>query len=186
MVAEALRSVARQALALAADEGLPGEHHFYVSFRTLADGVRVPGFVRDQYPDEMTVVLQNQFWDLEVDDEAFSVSLTFNGARQRIVVPFAALTAFADPSAQLGLRFEPKSADEFSADEFSPSGDDAEGGESESVSPFGGGATVAAIPSASGGGDSAVGGSPGEGAEVVHLDRFRRKNDPPSSDDGDD
>ena len=180
MIARALRDVARQALMETEKNGLPGEHHFYLSFRTGGEGVQVPGFLRDQYPDEMTIVLQSQFWDLAVDDEMFSVSLTFNGARRRIVVPFASLTAFADPSAQLGLRFEPPPAgepgeDEPEADSGSPFGQ--AGG-----SPFaaaGGAAGMGAHADAGGEGDLGDGAADGETVgEVVHLDRFRRRNEP--------
>jgi hypothetical protein len=88
-----------------AEHGLPGEHHFYIGFRTDFPGVEVPRHLRAQYPEEMRIVLQNQFWGLEVSPEAFSVLLNFGGSRQRLMVPFAALTTFADPSADFGLRF---------------------------------------------------------------------------------
>src|ERR1041384_7865662 len=84
MVQDALRGVVRRCLELVAEHGLPGEHYFYVGFRTRHPGVRVPGFLRDQYPEETTIVLQNQFWDLAVDDEGFSVALTFNASRQHV------------------------------------------------------------------------------------------------------
>jgi len=103
---DALRGAVRKVLAQVAEEGLPGEHFFYIGFRTDRPGVVLPRFLRDQYPEEMTVVLQNQFWDLEVAADAFSVTLTFGGSRQRLTVPFLALTAFADPSAEFGLRFD--------------------------------------------------------------------------------
>jgi hypothetical protein len=89
-----------------AEAGLPGEHHFYISFRTEAPGVMVPKSLRDQYPEEVVVVLQHQFWDLEVSDEAFSVQLNFNARRQAITVPWHAITAFADPAAEFALRFD--------------------------------------------------------------------------------
>jgi hypothetical protein len=103
---EALRAAVRKVMARVAEEGLPGEHFFYIGFRLDHPGVSVPRFLRDQYPEEMTIVLQNQFWDLEADEESFSVTLTFGGSRQRLIVPFLALTAFADPSAEFGLRFD--------------------------------------------------------------------------------
>lgn len=114
-ITEALRMVARRALEHVEHEGLPEEHHFLLSFRTRGEGVRLPAFLRDQYPEEVTVVLQHQYWDLVVDEEAFSVTLTFAGARHRIFVPWPALTAFADPAAQLALRFETAAAEEESA-----------------------------------------------------------------------
>ena len=104
---EAMRGVAVRALQFASSEGMPGEHHFYVSFRTDAPGVAIPPRLLAQYPEEMTIVLQHQFWDLRVDERAgsFSVGLSFGGVASTLVIPFAALTAFADPHAQFGLRF---------------------------------------------------------------------------------
>jgi len=105
MVETALRGVARQALAIAASDGLHGEHHFYVSFRTSAPEVVLPPQILAKYPEEMTIVLQHQFWGLEVGDEAFSVSLSFSGRVERLTIPFAAITGFADPSVKFGLQF---------------------------------------------------------------------------------
>jgi len=102
---DALRDAVRRVLEQVTEHGLPGEHHFYIGFRTDFPGVEVPRFLREQYPEETTIILQHQFWDLEVTPEWFSVLLSFGGARQRLTVPFAALTAFADPSADFGLRF---------------------------------------------------------------------------------
>lgn len=107
IIQEALRDVVRRVLAQVAEHGLPGEHHFLIAFRSTHPDVRVPKFLRDMYPDEIKIMLQHQFWDLEVDEELFSVTLSFNAARQRLVVPFAAVTAFVDPSVELVLRFEP-------------------------------------------------------------------------------
>ena len=107
IIQEALRDVVRRVLAQVAEHGLPGDHHFLIAFRTNHSGVRVPQFLRDMYPDEIKVMLQHQFWDLAVDEEMFSVTLSFNAARQRLTVPFAAVTAFVDPSVELVLRFEP-------------------------------------------------------------------------------
>ncbi|HEY0552796.1 MAG TPA: ClpXP protease specificity-enhancing factor SspB [Thermoanaerobaculia bacterium] len=103
---EALRDAVRRVLEQVAEHGMPGEHHFYIGFRTDFPGVEAPRFLREQYPDEVTIILQHQFWGLEVTAEDFSVLLSFGGARQRVTVPFAALTAFADPSADFGLRFD--------------------------------------------------------------------------------
>jgi len=102
---EALRDAVRRVLEQVVEHGLPGEHHFYIGFQTRFPGVEIPRFLRDQYPEEMTIILQHQFWGLAVTAEAFSVALRFGGAQQRLTVPFAALTAFADPSADFGLRF---------------------------------------------------------------------------------
>lgn len=106
LIQNALRQVVRRVLDQVAEHGLPGDHYFYIGFRTDAPGVVVPRSLRDRYPEEMTVVIQHQFWDLEVDDELFSITLAFNTSRLRLTVPFAALTAFADPSAEFALRFE--------------------------------------------------------------------------------
>ena len=107
---DALRDAVRRVLEQVAEHGLPGEHHFYIGFRTAFPGVEVPRFLRDQYPEEVTIILQHQFWGLEVTPDAFSVLLTFGGSRQRLLVPFAALTTFADPSADFGLRFDADAA----------------------------------------------------------------------------
>jgi hypothetical protein len=106
LVREALLDVPREALRFIAREGLPGEHHFYVSFRTTHPGVSISPSLRARHPEEMTVVLQHQYWDLAVGDDAFSVTLRFGGVRERLHVPFGALTAFADPAAEFGLRFD--------------------------------------------------------------------------------
>jgi len=106
LVREALRDVPRQALRLAASEGLPGDHHFYLTFRTSHPGVAISPGLHARHPDEMTVVLQFEYRDLAVGEEAFSVTLRFGGVPERLHVPFAALVAFADPAAEFGLRFE--------------------------------------------------------------------------------
>ena len=105
MVENALRSVVRDALTLTAEHGLPGAHHFYVTFRTAYPGVEIPDYLSAQYPHEMTIVLEHQFWGLEVDDQRFSVTLSFHSQAQRLTVPLAAITAFADPSVKFGLEF---------------------------------------------------------------------------------
>lgn len=106
----ALRAVAIDALEHVAREGLPGEHHFYISFRTDHADVHIPGHLKARYPHEMTIVLQHSFWDLAVDRVAqrFTVGLSFSGVASMLSIPFAALTAFQDPHAQFGLRFEPE------------------------------------------------------------------------------
>jgi hypothetical protein len=102
---EALRGVVRQALTTAAQRGLPGQHHFYLTFRTGYPGVQIADGLRARHPEEMTIVLQHQFWGLEVAERQFAVTLSFNGQHERLVVPFAAVTAFVDPSVQFGLQF---------------------------------------------------------------------------------
>ena len=103
----ALRGVVRDALAEVAERGLIGNHHFFISFRTDHPGTDVPGFLRSQYPEEMTIVMQNQFSGLSVSDDAFSVSLNFNKVPAHLTVPFAALTRFVDPSVSFGLQLTP-------------------------------------------------------------------------------
>jgi hypothetical protein len=109
---DALRGAVRQVLEQVAEHGLPGDHHLYIGFRTGFPGVEIPRFLRDQYPEEVTIILQHQFWGLDVTAEEFSVLLTFGGARHRLTVPFAALTAFADPSVDFGLRLDSVAAEE--------------------------------------------------------------------------
>ena len=107
LVQGALRGVVVAALRRVAREGLVGDHHFYISFRTDHPGVRVPADVKARFPEEMTIVLQNQFWDLEVDESQFTVSLNFDRVARRMVVPFDSVTSFTDPSVEFGLKFEP-------------------------------------------------------------------------------
>jgi uncharacterized protein len=102
----ALRGVVRTVLADVAKKGLPGEHHFKITFATTAPGVRLSERMRGQYPDAMTIVLQHQFWDLAVDDSGFEVGLSFGGVPERVAVPFDAVTAFFDPAVQFGFQFE--------------------------------------------------------------------------------
>jgi hypothetical protein len=110
MVQEALKGVVRKILTEAGRDGLPGDHHFYVTFRTTAPGVRLSQRLRDKHPEEMTIVLQHQFWDLSVGEHAFEVGLSFSGVPERLLVPFDALTTFFDPSVQFGLKFETQDA----------------------------------------------------------------------------
>ncbi len=118
---EAMRSVAVRALQFAGEQGMPGQHHFYVSFRTDQPGVTIPARLLAQYPEEMTIVLQHQFWDLRVNEEAgfFSVGLSFGGIASTLVIPFNALTAFADPHAQFGLRFRAAPVEAANSEELS-------------------------------------------------------------------
>lgn len=105
-VQQALLRVVHRALTLVVDHGLPGAHHFYITFATTAPGVLIARPLLERYPEEMTVVLQNDFRDLEVDDEGFAVTLRFGGVPYRISLPYAAIRGFVDPSAQFGLRFD--------------------------------------------------------------------------------
>ena len=106
IVENALKGVVREALTRAAAVGLPGDHHFYITYRTDAPGVIVPQSLRAQYPEEITIVIQHQFWDLVIDQYLFSVSLSFAGKKEHLEVPFNAITGFADPSVQFGLQFK--------------------------------------------------------------------------------
>lgn len=104
---QALRRVVRDVLQMTEELGsAPGDHHFYIEFETQADGVAIPDHLLEIYPSRMTVVLQHQFDDLEVRDEEFSVTLWFKGQQARLTIPFDAVTSFADPSVQFGLRFD--------------------------------------------------------------------------------
>lgn len=112
LVQDGLRNVVKYALKRTADEGTIGLHHFYISFKTDFPGVQIPDALLDQHPDEMTIVLQHQFWGLEVNDEGFFVSLSFNDDQEQIFVPFLALLSFMDPSVKFGLQFTPPEVDE--------------------------------------------------------------------------
>src|SRR5436309_6991683 len=102
----AMRGIVRTVLARVAKSGLPGEHHFYIAFKTGAPGVILSKRLKERYPEEMTVVLQHRFWDLLVNDVRFEVKLTFDSIPERLVVPFAAIRVFFDPSVRYGLQFE--------------------------------------------------------------------------------
>ena len=108
LVDDALRGVVRRVLRQVADKGLPGSHHFYISFRSTDPGVQLPPYLRAKYPEEMTIVLQHQYWDLIITEEFFEVTVSFNKQQERIKVPYAALSAFVDPSVRFGLQFDRK------------------------------------------------------------------------------
>ncbi|QDO97760.1 hypothetical protein FNB15_10990 [Ferrovibrio terrae] len=105
LVETALRGAVREALKRAAEFGLPGNHHFYITFRTDQTGVELPDYLHERYPEEMTIVLQHQYWGLEAHEDWFQATLSFNKVPERLVIPYAAITAFADPSVQFGLQF---------------------------------------------------------------------------------
>ncbi len=109
MVEKALRGVVRQALDEVVADGLADDHHFYITFFTDHPGVKIPSYLKDRYPGEMTIVLQHQFYDLEVDADKFSVMLSFNNVPERLQIPLAAVTIFADPSVNFALQFQPLS-----------------------------------------------------------------------------
>ncbi len=156
-VEQALRDVIRRALRYAETEGLPGEHHFYITFRTGAEGVGIADFLRAEYPDEMTIVLQHQFWDLEVGDDLFVVTLSFNGVSQHLRIPFAAVTAFADPAINFALQLKLTGADAASQP----------GLEAAAMAPQGAPPAEPATP------DQAL--KEEKSGEVIALDTFRKK-----------
>jgi uncharacterized protein len=177
LVQEALRGMVRDVLAEAGkNKGMPGEHHFFITFDTNAEDVRLSDRLRAQYPEEMTIVLQHQFWDLKVTDEAFEVGLSFGGVAERLVVPFEAIKAFADPSVQFTLQFEtltetPDEAAEESEAEKPPKGKRRTPTASVPASPLPVAATASEDPPDRPPEKPADKG----GAEVVRLDRFRKK-----------
>jgi len=117
IVQEALRAVVGRVLGQVEATGtLPGEHHFYITFKTGAAGVEIPKHLAERFPDEMTIVIQNRFWDLKVGDDGFEVGLSFNQAAARLVIPFAAITGFVDPAVNFALQFQAQ------ADESGPQG----------------------------------------------------------------
>ncbi|MBA1156374.1 SspB family protein [Microvirga mediterraneensis] len=119
LVQDALKGVVRKVL-IDCKDGLPGEHHFYISFQTDFPGVRLSNRLREKYPQEMTIVLQHQFWDLNVTEHTFEVGLSFSGIPERLLIPFDALTGFFDPSVQFGLKFDSQDEGEEDADEEAP------------------------------------------------------------------
>lgn len=112
LIDNAMRGVVRDVLRAATKSGLPGDHHFYITFRTDHPNTRVSDTLKNRYPHEMTIVLQHQFWDFRVDEQKFTVTLSFGGVPEKLVIPFVALTAFADPSVKFGLQFHQPDAPE--------------------------------------------------------------------------
>jgi hypothetical protein len=166
---DALRGVLRHVLTDAAEHGLPGEHHFFITFLSTAEGVKLSPRLLAQYPEEMTVILQHQFWDLVVNEDRFEVGLSFGGIPERLVVPFNAIKSFFDPSVQFGLDFEHTDAD--AADSLAPAS-----AAPPAPAPAAPAPTALPAPAASGaGGNQDEPAKAGEGAEVVRLDRFRKK-----------
>ncbi len=150
---DASREIVRRVLAQTAAEGLPGDHHFYLTFDTTHPGVEISPQAQDLYPDEMTIVIQHQFWDLVVEEESFAVTLRFEGAKQRVRVPFEALTTFVDPVAEFGLNLSSVHEPEGDEENLDPEKLAAETGES----------------------DDEPQPDPHMGGDVVSIDRFRKK-----------
>jgi len=159
---DALRGVLRRVLADAAEHGLPGEHHFFITFISTAEGVKLSPRLLAQYPEEMTVILQHQFWDLVVTEDRFEVGLSFGGIPERLVVPFSAIKSFFDPSVQFGLQFDPSEAVAEAPAANLP------------AAPAPSALTVPS-PAPSPAPEKQDEPAKTEGAEVVRLDRFRKK-----------
>jgi hypothetical protein len=189
LVQEALRGMVRNVLADTAKSGLGGDHHFFIRFDTTADGVGMSDRLLERYPEEMTIVLQYQFWDLKVTDELFEVKLSFGGVAERLVVPFTAIKEFKDPSVQFMLQFETLAeageeadAEAAPAEETKPKAQTAarKGGQQPEARKEPGRTSVPASPlPASPAAEAADqpddGPGTSGGAEVVRLDRFRKK-----------
>ena len=158
---DALRGVLRRVLSDAAEHGLPGEHHFFITFLSKADDVKLSPRLLAQYPEEMTIILQHQFWDLVVTEDRFEVGLSFGGIPERLVIPFAAIKSFLDPSVQFGLQFEPSEPAAETPTAKLP------------AVPAPSALPVAAPEPAAESKDEPA--KTSEGAEVVRLDRFRKK-----------
>ena len=158
-IEEALRTVIRRSLRYAASDGLPGEHHFYITFRTDDDGVLIPNYLRAEHPEEMTIVLQHQFDDLQVDEETLIVMLRFNGNPETLVVPLSSVTSFADPSVNFGLQLKMTALE---GEEFEFDASDVAGMET----------AAAGEP---GNTDAALTDDNEKTGEVIALDAFRKK-----------
>ncbi len=171
---DAMRGVLRRVLEDAARQGLPGDHHFYITFLTQAGGVKLSPRLLAQYPNEMTIILQHQFWDLVVTEDHFEVGLSFGSVPEKLVVPFAAIKAFLDPSVQFGLSFVEDAAiaapSAPAAAPPAPLPKDAAKREGKTESKPQDTAPAAADEKSHDGEHK-----PSEGAEVVRLDRFRKK-----------
>ena len=162
LASDAMRGVVKKVLTDAAAHGLPGEHHFFITFVSKAEGVKLSSRLLAQYPEEMTIILQHQFWDLTVLEDRFEVGLSFGGIPERLVVPFSAIKSFLDPSVKFGLQFETSDVAEVA-------------GETLPAAPA---PSAVAMPAPTvEPTDTAEEPSPPNqgGAEVVRLDRFRKK-----------
>src|SRR5580704_17067956 len=162
LMRDALRGVLRRVLSDAAEHGLPGDHHFFITFVSTAEGVKLPPRLLAQHPKEMTVILQHQFWDLTVTEDRFEVGLSFGGIPERLVVPFNSIKSFVDPSAPFTLQFEPSDAVAETPEANLPAAVPAPA------------SVPSALPAPSAEKQDEPE-KPSEGAEVVRLDRFRKK-----------
>ena len=166
---DALRGVLRRVLSDAAAHGLPGEHHFFITFLSTAEGVKLSPRLLAQYPDEMTIILQHQFWDLVVHDDRFEVGLSFGGIPERLAVPFSAIKSFFDPSVQFGLQFETADA------AMETAVDAAEAPTANLPASPAPAALAVPAPQPADPEKAEEQAKTSEGAEVVRLDRFRKK-----------
>ena len=179
LVQDALRSVVRRVLADTARSGLPGDHHFNIAFKTQATGVVVPPAIKARFPDEMSIILQHEFWDLAVTSDAFEVSLNFSRKPERLTIPFDAVTGFSDPSVPFGFKLEPRASQEGAVagttssaavgPESSPAAKPAQSHvaqpKTEPAKPADEKAAAGAEPNGSGSGE----------AKVVSIDAFRKR-----------
>ena len=179
LVQDALRSVVRKVMSDVAKGGLPGDHHFNIAFKTNAPGVVIPPAMRQRYPDEMAIILQHEFWDLEVGADAFEVSLNFSRKPERLTIPFDSITGFSDPSVPFGFKLEPRIAQPSEAAAVAPG----KGAEAASSTPLQAAkpsppAAVAASKSGEGAGKNPEAPEKpreGEAAKIVSIDAFRKK-----------
>ncbi|GAB4521406.1 MAG: SspB family protein [Roseibium sp.] len=181
LIQDALRGAVKKILAEVGRTGLPGDHHFYIAFDTNAPGVRISQRLKERYPQEMTIVLQHQFWDLAIGEHAFEVGLSFGGVPEKLLVPFSAIKGFFDPSVQFALEFDPgKTAEELpeelleAVEELAKAEQDHADKEAGSTDQDVGREAAAAK---SGDKDEAAAQAPAGdgGGEVVSLDAFRKK-----------
>ncbi len=157
LVEQAMRSVVRSALEVVVDHGLPGLHHFYITFRTQEPDVQISDRLLAQYPEEMTIVVEHQFWDLVVEETGFSIALSFGGARESLSVPYAAISAFVDPSVKFGLQFDATSGEKAETPSATPETT------SDPDDPAASQTNIESTPA-----------EPGD-AQIVALDSFRKK-----------
>ena len=178
---QALRGVVRSVLGDAAKKGLPSDHHFFIEFDTHAPGVRMSDRLRAQHPDKMTIILQHQFWDLAVSEQAFEVGLSFGGITERLAIPFEAITGFFDPSVQFGLQFEQVGEDQGQQAPANAQDKRQGSAQDQTQDKVGKRKRVPSIPMAVVAPETAAAAEepepdkPSGGAEVVRLDRFRKK-----------
>ncbi len=174
LVQEALRSVVRRVLTDASRSGLPGDHHFNISFRTHDPGVSIPSFLTSRYPDEMAIILQHEFWDLAVLEDRFEVSLNFSRKPERLIIPFSAVTGFSDPSVPFGFKIEaastlPAAESEPAPDKILPQA------KAEAPTPLKLEKRPAAEVAVSKASESATAEPDGQKSKVVSIDAFRKK-----------